>query len=267
MAENRRGKDKRYYFNRLQMILLAAGFTIASVVIFILGIVVGKGIEERKIIKAEEPLIKIPVKPREQSGGSAAGAEAKEELTFYDTLTRAPAPPPSEEEKSKAIKAHEKTGKSEVKESTRRLPDTSQQATRIVTQPAADKTAEKTALRKTAERAKPVEKVASAKAGETTHEQSLREATGAPDNNKDGAKWTVQVNAFPDEKSAQSWVDRLKNKGYNAYVTDSRSKGKTWYRVRVGRYGSREEAERIAEALKTKENLPKAFPTERRADG
>jgi cell division septation protein DedD len=267
MAENRRGKDKRYYFNRLQMVLLAAGFSIASVVIFVLGMVVGKGIEERKIIKAEEPLIKIPVKPAEQSGGNAAASEAKEELTFYDTLTKSPAMPASEEEKSKAIKSQEKTGKNELKEGTRKLSDAPQQATRVGAQPSPDKPAEKPALKKTAERSKPVEKVASAKTADKAQEHALREPNGAPDNNKDAGKWTVQVNAFPDEKSAQSWVERLKNKGYNAYVTDSRSKGKTWYRVRVGRYNSREEAERIAEALKTKENFPKAFSTERRADG
>ena len=71
----------------------------------------------------------------------------------------------------------------------------------------------------------------------------------------------MQVNAFPDEQSGKIWVDRLKNKGYNAYLTEARNQGKLWYRVRVGQFGSREEAERIADILKTKENFPKAFTT------
>lgn len=44
-------------------------------------------------------------------------------------------------------------------------------------------------------------------------------------------------------------------------MTEVRNKGKTWYRVRVGRYSSREEAEKIEETLKIKENLPNAFAT------
>ena len=63
MAENRRGKENRFYFSRGQMVLLGAAFTLATVVIFFLGIFVGKSIEERKLLKKEEPLVKIPVKP------------------------------------------------------------------------------------------------------------------------------------------------------------------------------------------------------------
>ena len=65
-----------------------------------------------------------------------------------------------------------------------------------------------------------------------------------------GKAWYVQVNAFPDEKSGKISVDRLKNKGYKAYLTEARNNGKLWYRVRVGEFSSREEAERIADILK-----------------
>ena len=71
----------------------------------------------------------------------------------------------------------------------------------------------------------------------------------------------MQVNAFPDEKSGKVSVDRLKNKGYNAYLMEARNNGKLWYRVRVGEFSSREEAERIADILKSKENFTKAFAT------
>jgi cell division septation protein DedD len=71
------------------------------------------------------------------------------------------------------------------------------------------------------------------------------------------------VNAFPDEKAARTWVDRLKDKGYNAYVTEAQNQGKHWYRVRVGRFSSREEAEKVEEALRKKENLVKSFATSR----
>ena len=67
------------------------------------------------------------------------------------------------------------------------------------------------------------------------------------------------TDAFPDERSAQQIVDRLKNKGYNAYVAEVQNKGKTWFRVNVGKYGSRDEADKMVDLLRTKENYPKAF--------
>ena len=88
MAENRRDRDKRIYFSRGQLVLLGGAFTLTALVIFLLGIVVGRGIEERKVARPEEPLIKIPVKPSGQGGAAAPNGQAKEELTFYDTLSK-----------------------------------------------------------------------------------------------------------------------------------------------------------------------------------
>jgi cell division protein FtsN len=83
------------------------------------------------------------------------------------------------------------------------------------------------------------------------------------DPKEDGRVWTVQVNAYPDERSAKQLVDRLNNKGYNAVITEARAKGRMWYRVRVGKYGSREEADKVLEDLKSKEKLERAFATSR----
>ena len=94
MAENRKAKDKRYYFNWGQLVLLGSGFAVVSVIVFLLGILVGQSIEERKIVKPAEPIVKIPFKPATQ-GANAASVQPKEEITFYETLTRstnAPAP-------------------------------------------------------------------------------------------------------------------------------------------------------------------------------
>ena len=113
---------------------------------------------------------------------------------------------------------------------------------------------------------KPAEKTAKPESKES--KPQTKEAPPAPkpappvetaESKESGRGWTVQVNAFPDEKSAKTWVDRLKNKGYKAYVAEANAKGKIWYRVRVGQYGTREEAKKVEEALKTKENYTKAF--------
>ena len=216
MAENRREKDKRFYFSRGQMVLLGGAFALASVIIFFLGVFTGKGIEERRIVKMEEPPVKIPIKPAAPGGAARQGGTTKEEMTFYNTLTKPTEAEPSAEQKPKESKPAEKTAKPESKES---KPQTKEA-------PPAPKPAP------------PVE---------------------TAESKESGRGWTVQVNAFPDEKSAKTWVDRLKNKGYKAYVAEANAKGKIWYRVRVGQYNTREEAKKVEEALKTKENYTKAF--------
>jgi hypothetical protein len=70
------------------MVLLGGAFTLASVIIFFLGVFTGKGIEERRIVKMEEPAVKIPVKPAAPGGPAGQGGTTKEEMTFYNTLTK-----------------------------------------------------------------------------------------------------------------------------------------------------------------------------------
>jgi DedD protein len=274
MAENRKGKGKRYYFSRAQMILLGGGFVVSAAIIFFLGMVVGKGIEERKIVKAEEPLVKIPVKPTPSPGGSSALAQPKEELTFYDTLTKSPPPAAIVEEKSKPSSPAEKTSRQETKET--KVKVAAADPPRKPEKPPAEKSNDKARAKKLPDKEKAPEKVASLRTVEKEKEpetavdeeaKNKRLSADSSENNNEPGRWTIQVNAFPDEKSAKTWVEKLKSKGYNAYMTEVKNKGKTWYRVRVGRFASREEAQKMEEALKTKENLPKVFATNQKLDG
>ncbi len=231
MAENRKGKDKRYYFSRGQFILLGCGFTVASVIIFFLGMLVGQGIEERKIVKPAEPLMKIPIKPTQ--GPNSLPLSPKEEITFYDTLTRS-AQGRVEEELRETKKA-EKIAKAESRDVSRerKLPGRQELA--------------------------PVAKRTEDRPGEA----GKKFLSSDGEAKQSGKPWTVQVNAFPDEKSAKTWVDRLKDKGYNAYLSESRVQGRLWYRVRVGRFESREEAEKTQESLRKREQLARSFATSR----
>jgi cell division septation protein DedD len=232
MAENRRGKENRLYFTRGQMLLLGGAFTLTSVIIFFLGMFVGKGIEERRRTKQEEPLVKIPVKPSPKETGGAPAAQTKDEISFNDGLSKPGAGLAPTEEKSKEVALAEKVTKAEPKETKLPAPATP------VPKPVA---------KKVEPSAPPAE---AAKKAETT------ETVAEKDQNK---IWRAQVNAYPDERSAKLIVDRLKNRGYNAYVTDVQNKGKTWFRVSVGKYGTREEADKIVEVLKSKENFTNAF--------
>jgi cell division septation protein DedD len=181
------------------------------------------------MVRPEEPLLKFPVTPSAHGSGAGPASQAKEELTFYDTLAKSSNSESSLEEKASESKQPEKAAKSERKE----------------------------VKTKGREASPPVSLKAEEKAPrEKSTALQLSNSVGEP-----GKGWYVQVNAFPDEKSGKVSVDRLKNKGYNAYLTEARNNGKLWYRVRVGEFSSREEAERIADILKSKENFPKAFAT------
>ncbi len=69
-----------------------------------------------------------------------------------------------------------------------------------------------------------------------------------------GGKYTVQVASYREKRDARELADRLMRKGYQAFVAEAEVPGKgTWYRVRVGRFGTRKEAASFGENLKRKE--------------
>ncbi|MBI4715752.1 MAG: SPOR domain-containing protein [Nitrospirae bacterium] len=73
---------------------------------------------------------------------------------------------------------------------------------------------------------------------------------GGNDGKPPRGEFTVQVAALKDRGGAEELIHSLKNKGHEAYILDlpDRERG-TLYRVRVGHYASRQEAQRGAERL------------------
>ncbi|MDR0588804.1 MAG: SPOR domain-containing protein [Burkholderiales bacterium] len=78
---------------------------------------------------------------------------------------------------------------------------------------------------------------------------------------KKGA-FAVQVNAFSDDKGANALMARLKKNGYPAYVEPSLD-SKTVWRVRVGAYEAKADAEKIQKQL-LKSGYKKSYVTEAR---
>ncbi len=68
-------------------------------------------------------------------------------------------------------------------------------------------------------------------------------------------KYTIQVSSFTEREKATELVTRLIRKKYPAYITSAKISQTTWYRVRVGRFASREEAQKFALTLEKKEKL------------
>jgi cell division protein FtsN len=256
MAENRKGNEAGiFYFSKSQLVLVTVGFALTCVLVFLLGIVIGQGIEERKLLKQEEPLVKVPIQPPGAAAKSGQEAPAKDDqLTFYDTLgkgggsaAKEAAPP----EKPVKIKPAGET-QTEVKET---------KAAKV--QPAdAAPAAKETAKAPTPDAAPAQKKETKEKADKPASEKVETAAKTAEDEkakNDAPRDWTVQVNAFTDERSAQRLAERLKQKGYDAYVVTANIKGRDWYRVRVGHYPTRAQAKQFLEEIQAKENFTKAI--------
>lgn len=75
------------------------------------------------------------------------------------------------------------------------------------------------------------------------------------------ASYTVQVSALKNMGEASNLKSRLEGKGYKSYITTYETKNAKWFRVRVGQFNTREEAEAVAEKLKAKENLASFITT------
>ena len=72
----------------------------------------------------------------------------------------------------------------------------------------------------------------------------------------DPALWTVQVSAFRSRFLAEDLRARLGARGLDAYVVSSATEGgQVRYRVRVGAYASRGDAERVAAELRAERTL------------
>jgi DedD protein len=61
--------------------------------------------------------------------------------------------------------------------------------------------------------------------------------------------WTVQLGVFGDESNARRLADRASTFGYKVNVASYKANGKTMYRVRLGTYSSKGQAEATASAL------------------
>lgn len=81
---------------------------------------------------------------------------------------------------------------------------------------------------------------------ETLHEKMAPagEEAGSPEGVK---TYSVQVGAYLNSKAAETLMARLRNRGYDAYILKTSTQdGRTIYKVRVGRFTDRREAELMA---------------------
>jgi cell division septation protein DedD len=74
-------------------------------------------------------------------------------------------------------------------------------------------------------------------------------------------KWSVQVGATTNAREALDMTLKLRTKGFSAFTSQAGVRGQTLYRVRVGRYATREEAREVEARLRRSGEFQGAYVT------
>jgi cell division septation protein DedD len=192
-----------------QLVFLFMATTVVSVVIFLCGVQVGRGVP---LQRSQDPLADP------SSSASAAPSTPPPVADAGPPAAEPPAPPAETAEELSYKKRLE--GDAPPPESLK---------------PATEKPA--------AREPKPQPALPAAPAGQKTVAGAAQPGT-----------WVLQVHALRDVKVANGIVQRLSRKGYPAFLVESGAPT-SMYRVFVGRYKERDEAERVAARLKKEEQF------------
>jgi DedD protein len=246
--------------NGKQLVFLGMATTLVSVVVFLCGVLVGRGVKPLDTVaQAAGPQVfdtpvsspvapgaiatpapAPPATPAPSGGGTAvaaaaaAGSAGDTEPTPLgdepDPSASAPASGLAAATPAKPAAVEPKTAKVEPREAAKPKP--------VPVQASAAPPAPVAAA------PKPTPAPAPAPAAVATAAQAS--ASGAI---------AVQVGAFATRKEADTLAKRLSGRGYAVYVMNPTGDGKNVYRVRVGNYGTADEAQRVSARLTQQENL------------
>lgn len=156
--------------------------------------------------------------------------EEKEDLTFYKTLQNEKGtvplkPQDGQKEKPKA-KEQETGEKKDKKEAVKEE-------------------------KKEKAKEKEQKKEAAIKKENTVKKEKAKEAAAAKEK-----RYTLQIAAFKERNTAEELAGRLKKKGYDSYIVPVTIPQKgVWFRVRVGRFETRPDAQSLQSKLKGKEGF------------
>lgn len=233
-GERRKKKNKRsdqFVFSRRAILLWGMSFMVVAIWIFVLGVLAGRGLIfhsqtfkniEKRIgeFRSNNPPA-VTVEPDQEEG---AASEPK--LTFYKSLSTGRI-----QDDLKSIKKPESAS----------LPSEQKKKTTATVSSGPESLPEKTPLRKKEieSSARPVAK------REKPAVQSLPQGTSLaqPPARVEGENYTVQVAALKNLERAEKLVASLKRQGYPAYFYHVRDESRQYFRVRVGRYKTRREAQ------------------------
>ena len=240
-------EEKSYYEIQLdnkQLILVFLAAVTVCVLIFVLGVMIGKGQKEaefaaasrdEKRLAAAEPDSNSPQQPlsdiateeraEETSGPKEPVSEKVEPVTETrrepkKTATAAPVKEQQQEQNKQQKYAYEDLDKKEPSASDAKKPN---ESTSIVEKQKESEPPTATTTTAVEEEPKP--------AGES--------------------RYTVQVMATSSKPKAEEQISRLKSKGYSPFMDESKTGDISVFKVRVGRFADTQDAREMASKIKT----------------
>ena len=221
--------------NGKQLVFLFMAATVVSVVIFLCGVLVGRGVRTNQLASAEASAATSsgetsPQQPPSPPQPTPAGSDP----------TAAPPPPAPADDLTYFNRLEKKTA---PVESLKPAPDRSAANTRpappVVSEPPAPAPAPAPA----------------AAAPPPAPEPAAKPAAEANRLEPAGQGFAVQIAALNVRSEADAIAKRLSSKGYAAYVLSPADGTPSVYRVRVGKFPTRREAETIAARLQREEQF------------
>jgi cell division septation protein DedD len=232
--------------NGKQLVFLFMAATVVSVVIFLCGVLVGRGVKAQLNNVAENtPASSVaettPTQPPTPAPVPAAGSDpttappppAADELSYFNRLEKPNAP-------AEQLKTADRGAKAEQREAPAAAP-------KRTPAPAPPSAAVKAAPEPAAPQAPPAP--APVAAPVTTP------APAASSAEPGGQGFAVQIAALNVRSEADAIAKRLSSKGYTAYVLTPASGAPSVFRVRIGKFNTRREAENVAARLQKEEQF------------
>ncbi|MGH9163625.1 MAG: SPOR domain-containing protein [Vicinamibacteraceae bacterium] len=244
-----------------QLVFLFMATTVVSIVIFLCGVLVGRGVPretEASGMAADAGLQSAgdAGAPAAGQGGATAGTSipspaetqptSEQGLSYPERL--ADQQPPAEQVKPRADAKPEVPEEPAVEEGAA--------AEKAAPEPSDARSSgegdEKAASEASEEAPSPSTPATLAK---SAAEESSKPAATESSAESGSGSWTVQVAALSERDEAEVVAKRLQSKGYLAFLVGPSGGGATMYRVRVGNYKDRAEAERVMRRLAQEERL------------
>ena len=231
--------------NGKQLVFLFMAATVVAVVIVLCGVMVGRGVPQRAGDLTEVPIETASIDPTvlppsTTSSSSSSSSSTAAPLTAAETLTyteRLEEPTPAAE----TLKAPKETATA-----TSSVPA-------AAAEPAADKPRPVAAAPAPAP-PRPAPIAAAKPVPPPPAPVAATEPAGAPSTALRAGGFVVQVAAVKERGEADTIARRLSSKGYPAFVTTAPG-GVQMFRVRVGKFPDRREAETIAGRLEKEEQF------------
>ncbi|MDP3501991.1 MAG: SPOR domain-containing protein [Myxococcales bacterium] len=233
MRDSHRLKEKyELSLDSRQIVTLTVTTLVVLGGVFVLGVVVGKKLAN-ETLKIDQPA-DILSAADQKTEALAQAEKAPPALTFQEELTKKQAEPTAPPEPPKNVIVVKVPEPVKVAEVAPVKPEPAKVAEVVPVKPEL----EPTVLPETP-KAEPV-------ATRTNDAGGLKEAFGkvqkAPEGAADGS-WTLQLSAYQDKGEAERFAAGLRDKGYAPYIVEAAIPGKgTWFRVRMGRFGSKDAA-------------------------